>query len=196
MNEKNSRRQRQTKERAQRLRMNEYIITSERVKLRLFNEKDIEELLNLFSDPIAMQYFPSVKDYKETEEWINENFGNHKTYGYCLYAVEKKDDNKFIGYCGFIPQKDVNGKDEIEIGYGLIRKYWHKGFATEAAIACKKYGFNKLKCNRLISLIRPENKASINVAIRNGMQWEIDLNRWNLIHGVYVVENYPNLESH
>jgi len=175
--------------------MNEYIITSERVKLRLFNENDINDLLLLFNDPIAMQYFPSVKDDKETEEWLNENFENYKTYGHCLYAVEKNDDNKFIGYCGFIPQKDVNGKDELEIGYGLIRAYWHKGFATEAAIACKKYGFDTLKCNRLISLIRPENTASINVAIRNGMQWEIDLVRWDLLHGIYAVENSLNVES-
>ena len=176
--------------------MTEYIIDTRRLKLRLLNENDIDDLLLLFGDPIAMKYFPSVKDYKGSEEWFIENITNYKTYGYCLLAVEKKDDNKFIGYCGFIPQKDVNEKDEIEIGYGLIRTYWHKGFATEAAIACKNYGFNKLKCNRLISLIRPENKASINVAIRNGMQWEIDLNRWNLLHGVYVIENSPIPESH
>lgn len=175
--------------------MIEYIIDADRIKMRLLNENDINDLLLLFSDPIAMKFFPSIKDFKETEEWLNENFENYKKYGYCLYAVEKKDDNKFIGYCGFIPQKDVNGKDEIEIGYGLIRKYWHKGFATEAAIACKKYGFDKMNCNRLTSIIRPENKASINVAIRNGMKWEIDLDRWNLLHGVYSIESSPIVES-
>ena len=84
-------------------------------------------------------------------------------------------------------QEDVDGKDEIEIGYGLIRKYWHQGFATEAAIACKSYGFNELKFNRLISLIRPENKPSIHVATRNGMTLEKDVMRWDYLHGVYAV---------
>jgi len=172
--------------------MTECIIDTKRLKLRLLNENDIDDLLLLFGDPIAMKYFPSVKDCKGTEEWLNENLKNYKTYGYCLFAVEIKDDKKFIGYCGFIPQKDVNGKDEIEIGYGLIRTYWHKGFATEAAIACKKYGFEDMKCNRLISLIRPENKASINVAIRNEMQWEMDLVRWDLLHGIYAIEKPLN----
>ena len=196
MNEIGGRRQRQKKNARKRHKMTEYIIDTKRLKLRLLNKNDIYDLLLLFGDPIAMKYFPSVKDYKGTEEWLIENLTNYKTYGYCLLAVEKKDDNKFIGYCGFIPQKEVNGKDEIEIGYGLIRTYWHNGFANEAAIACKNYGFNKLKYNRLISLIRPENKASINVAIRNGMHWEIDLNRWDLLHGVYVIENSPISESH
>ena len=44
---------------------------------------------------------------------------------------------RFIGYCGLHLQKNVDGTDEIEIGYGLLRKYWGQGFATEAAEACK-----------------------------------------------------------
>jgi RimJ/RimL family protein N-acetyltransferase len=164
-------------------------LETERLSLRFLNENDIDDLLLLFHDPVAMQYFPSIKSHDETKEWLSTNFKNYETHGFGLFACIKKEDDTFIGYCGFIPQDDVNGKDEIEIGYGLIRSFWRHGYATEAATACKKYGFKNLHCHRLISLIRPENKASINVAKRNGMKWEMDLIRWNYIHSVYFVEN-------
>ena len=61
--------------------------------------------------------------------------------------------------------------DEVlEIGYLFNKNYWHKGFATEAAIACKNYAFNVLNADRVYSIIRDNNIASQKVAIRNGMK--------------------------
>lgn len=57
-----------------------------------------------------------------------------------------------------------------EIGYLLAYRHWHKGYATEAAIACREYGFEKLHFDALYSIIRDTNVASQNVALRNGMK--------------------------
>lgn len=51
-----------------------------------------------------------------------------------------------------------------EIGYLLAYKYWHKGYAVEAATFCREYGFNTLHFNALYSIIRDTNIASQNVA--------------------------------
>jgi RimJ/RimL family protein N-acetyltransferase len=159
-----------------------------RLILRFLRETDSDDLQLLFGDPVAMRYFPSVKNDDETREWILTNVRNYTQHGFGLYACMRKEDDRLIGYCGFIPQDDVNGRNEIEIGYGLIRSYWGHGYATEAAIACKKYGFETLKFHRLISLIRPENTASKKVALRNGMKRETDVLRWKYLHNVYSVE--------
>ena len=55
------------------------------------------------------------------------------------------------------------------VGYLFNRLYWHKGYATEAAIACKNYAFKILKADEVCSIIRDTNIASQNVAVRNGM---------------------------
>ena len=62
----------------------------------------------------------------------------------------------------------------MEVGYKLAHAYWGLGLATEAACACRDWGFTHLPVPCLISIIDPGNAASIRVAQKNGMQHEKD----------------------
>lgn len=79
----------------------------------------------------------------------------------------------------------------LEIGYLFERRYWHKGYATEAAEACKKYAFEILKADEVCSIIRDTNVASQNVAIRNGMTmtdtWTKYYKGVNMPHYRYII---------
>ena len=66
-------------------------------------------------------------------------------------------------------QEGTNGREVLEIGYLFERAYWHNGYATEAARACKTYAFEVLKAEEVCSIIRDTNTASQRVAARNGM---------------------------
>ena len=78
-----------------------------------------------------------------------------------------KDEITMAAYEGAFDDSET--QEWLEIGYLLERSYWHKGYATEAAAACKKYAFEVLKAGEVCSIIRDTNTASQNVAIRNGM---------------------------
>lgn len=80
-----------------------------------------------------------------------------------------KDTGEMIGQCGLTLQLWKN-KEVLEIGYLLQRKYWHKGYAIEAARACKEYAFTKLDAKEVFSIIRDINVSSQKVALRNGMR--------------------------
>ena len=97
-----------------------------------------------------------------------------------------------IGQCGLTmqPWKDEN---VLEIGYLFERTYWHKGYAIEAAKACKKYAFEILKADEVCSIIRDTNIASQKVAIRNGMTikdvWTKHYRGVDMPHYRYVVHH-------
>lgn len=163
------------------------LIETERLLLREYDEKrDFDPLFSIFTNEKAMTYYSGLKSEKETQDWIDWNKASYAERGYGLWAVVLKSTGVFIGHCGLIMQKDVRGKDEVEIGYMLHPDYWGNGYATEAAIACKQFAFDILKLPRVISLINPENKPSIAVATKNGMSYENSLRRWDQTVHLYA----------
>lgn len=101
--------------------------------------------------------------------WMQKQLQRYKEYGFGLWGVYNKKSGEMIGQCGITMQK-YKEVHVPEIGYLLAYKYWHNGFATEAAIACREYGFKKLDFDTLYSIIRDTNIASQKVAMRNGMR--------------------------
>lgn len=73
-----------------------------------------------------------------------------------------------IGQCGLTLQ-EYKGEKVLEIGYLLQKAFWHRGYATEAAEACKQYAFEILNRDEVCSIIRDTNIASQKVARRIGM---------------------------
>ena len=141
------------------------------IQLREMTRDDLEDLHSIFSDPITMQYYPKPFDRQMTIDWIDKNINRYQQHGFGLWAVIHTGDKRLIGDCGLTYQ-NVDGIDELEIGYHIMRSYWGKGLATLGAIACRDYAFDNLKKERVISWINPENTASRRVADKVGMHLE------------------------
>jgi len=145
------------------------IIETERLYLREFQYNDKIELMKVLSDPESMQFYPHPFSEKEVEDWIKWNIENYKKYRHGLWAVILKQGDTFIGDCGITMQ---NICDEIlpEIGFHIIKEYCNKGYATEAAAACKEYAFNVLRYSKVFSYTTIQNIPSQKVAKKIGMQ--------------------------
>jgi RimJ/RimL family protein N-acetyltransferase len=147
------------------------ILETSRLRLREFTPQDADALAAVLGDPLAMQYYPAAFDGKGVEEWIVRNLERYRRDGHSLWAMLLKDTGELIGDCGCALQ-EVEGKNEIEVGYHVRRDLWGKGYATEAAQACMEYAFGRLGARRVISMIRPENVPSRRVAEKNGLTCE------------------------
>jgi RimJ/RimL family protein N-acetyltransferase len=144
------------------------ILETERLILRKFLPQDENALALVLSDPVTMKHYPAPIDRSGTQQWIERNLRRYAEDRVGLWAMVLKATGEMIGDCGIIRQH-VEGEYLYEIGYHLRRDHWGQGLATEAAVACREWGFANLKVDRLISLIRPENVPSCQVAERNGM---------------------------
>jgi ribosomal-protein-alanine N-acetyltransferase len=142
-----------------------------RLLLRKFTAQDVEALEAFLGDPLVMEFYPAALDRRGVEAWIERNIGRYQRDGHGLWAMVLRDSNQVIGDCGCIMQ-EVEGRNEVEVGYHVRRDLWGRGYATEAARACMEYAFTSLGARRVISMIRPPNLPSRRVAEKNGMVCE------------------------
>lgn len=145
------------------------ILETERLILREMNLDDIQHLKRTLQDDIAMKAYEHAFSDEEVQTWLMRQIERYQQDGFGLWAVLLKEDHRFIGQCGLTMQP-IGQQEVVEIGYLFERNYWHHGYATEAATACKEYAFTKLKVQEVYSIIRDNNLASQRVALRNGMK--------------------------
>ena len=160
------------------------------MELRQFELEDLEDTFAVLGHPEVMRYSLSGPySRSETEEFIRWCRAQYRKKGQGLLAVTCPPERKVIGYCGFYFQ-DIDAVEEVEIGYRLHPDYWGRGIATEAAGLLRDYGFETLKLPRLISIIAPENIASVRVAEKIGMTyWRPYLFRGKVEVGIYGIWN-------
>ena len=147
------------------------VLQTPRLVLRSFREEDVDLLANLMANADFMRFSLGVFSRQQTIAFLDKIIGWQRRGLPSLFAVIHRTDNRLIGYCGFFHQQ-VDGIEEIEIGYRLDPDHWNAGLATEAAQAVRDHAFGDLKLQRVISLIHPENAPSRRVAEKIGMKIE------------------------
>lgn len=170
------------------------IFETERLIARRLTENDFDNLCTILQDEKCMYAYEHAFSDEEAKAWLDRQIFRYNSYGFGLWALIEKSTGKFVGQAGLTLQEWGN-KLTVEIGYLLRRDCWHKGFATEAAAACKKYAFEELGLSQVSTIIRENNLSSRRVAERNGSKpvdtmvkhyYNIDMP-----HIIYLVKN-PN----
>lgn len=153
----------------------EYIFTSERLGFRNWTDDDILLMSAINADPEVMEFFPSVVTSEQTAAFIQRMKDMFATNGYCYFAVDRLEDNTFIGFIGLCHQDyEAPFTPCVDIGWRLNKKSWLKGFATEGAKRCLQYAFEDLLLNNIKSIAPAINAKSIHVMQKLGMQKQLD----------------------
>ncbi len=161
-----------------------------RLILRPMNKADTDAVFAMRSDENVMRFIrPPQTQHSEAEDWINlvSSRWEKEKIGFC--AVIEKSSNKFIGWCGLWHLKETG---ETEVGYALVREFWGKGFASEAAGAFLEYGFNELNLEKIVAVANPENLSSQNVMKRLGMKFDYtgEFYGMDLVHYSITKDDY------
>lgn len=146
------------------------ILETDRLRLEIIEESHFENLAELLANPRVHRLWPEPKtrNREESRAYFDKIQKMYTDYGYSFYAVIRKEDNKFLGLCGILPD-EFEGNPEVEIAYRIDDQFWGNGYAPEAAQACMNYAHEKLGWNTVISLILPANVQSQRVAEKNDL---------------------------
>jgi len=142
-------------------------LTTDRLALRMLRESDLDAYAEMCADPEVMRYIGDGQPLARPLAWRNLAMmvGHWALRGYGLWAVEERSSGVLVGRIGFWYPEGWPG---FELGWMLRRAFWGRGYATEAARAALPIAFTQMKQPHVISLIHPENAASIRVAERLG----------------------------
>ena len=159
------------------------MLETPRLILRPFNECDIEAAHVWFSDREVFRFYtygpyPSLE---ETAERIRQYSLHFEKYGFAKCIVIEKSTGIPIGDAGLSFAEDIG---KVHVGYKFARSYWGRGYATEAAAAWVRYGFDQLGLDRIVAFVHPQNATSIRVIQKlqfslsghkreDGIDWEI-----------------------
>ncbi len=144
------------------------ILRTRRLLLREMVEEDIPDLEEMMLDPEVTYAYPHSFTKADVQNRLARQQERYRRDGFGLWAVVLLSTGEMVGQVGLTWQ-DCEGQPVLEVGYLLKKRHWHKGYASEAAQACRDYAFRVLGAEKVSSIIKTDNLASIQVAERNGM---------------------------
>jgi RimJ/RimL family protein N-acetyltransferase len=177
-------------------------LETERLILRKPELGDLDGYVEIWSDPEVVRFLGGrTQSREEVPQGIERMLKQWDRHGVGLFSVLRKEDERLLGRVGYLlwdPERWVNAMHEeledpleLEIGWVIASAFWNQGFATEAAAACRDHAFGELGRERVISLIAPENVASIRVAEKIGERYERDVEIMVGPVGLYSLEKAP-----
>lgn len=145
------------------------LFSTERLYLREFDAIDAPSLYALNSDPDVLRYTgdSAFLNIAAAEAFLND-YDYYQQHGYGRWAVILKRDERFIGYSGLRLDEKTG---DVDLGFRFFTEYWAKGYATEAGSASLRLGFENFGLERIIGRSMRENRASISVLQKLGMEF-------------------------
>jgi [ribosomal protein S5]-alanine N-acetyltransferase len=144
------------------------IAETPRLILRHFQLEDATDFFELNNDPEVLKFTGDApfKSILEAENFLR-NYSEYQKNGFGRWAVIRKEDNAFLGWCGL----KLNEENAVDLGFRFFKKYWGNGYATEAALKSLELGFSKFGLSEIIARAATENTASVRVLEKIGMSY-------------------------
>ena len=144
-------------------------LTTNRLGLRRFTAEDLEWLAELYTDRDVTRYLGGVKSRAQTEEHLNTRilryYDEHPGLGIWM-TIDRSTEFPV----GFHLLNHIQGESIIQVGFGLMKSAWGRGYGTEMGHALLRYGFTDLGLHRIVGMANLQNHASQRVLTKIGLE--------------------------
>lgn len=145
-----------------------FLLQTPRLALRELTLADLDFIAALLADSEVMHFWPHCLSRAESQDWVLRQQERYTRDGHGYWLALDRQIGVPVGQAGLL-MSEVEGTEQPALGYMLHRPFWGNGYATEAGAAVLNWAFEQRAYERVICLIRPENIASLRVALRLGL---------------------------
>lgn len=142
------------------------MIETARLILRPWRDADREPFWAMACDPRVMEYLPPLTRV-QSDAAVDRMIATEREHGHVFWALERKAEGDFIGFCGILPPRSPIF--EHEIGWRLAHHAWGQGLAREAAEASLVWVWAKLPVPAVMAITNLSNTRSWGLMERLGM---------------------------
>ena len=162
-------------------------LSTPRLYLRPLTVADVDPYAAMMADPDVTRYLGDGRPLDRADAWrqLAQFIGHWELRGFGMWGVEQRETGRFLGRIGCY---EPEGWPGFEIGYVLARDVWGNGYAREGAAAALTFAQRVLGREKVISIIRPANAASIAVATSLGAR---RTGRVEFFGGNSAIYSYP-----
>ena len=173
------------------------VIETERLAIRDNIKKDLKDLYELTSDPVAMRFMKSTKIGSMSEAKKNLRISikeskkkNREKY---YFAMVNRSTNEYIGAIGYNVEAVYPQGKLVELGYFIKQQYWQMGYTTEAGSAVIRFAFENDNVIKISAACLKENCASENTMIKLGLRKEGELNNYQFHENIWKTRVFYGL---
>lgn len=145
------------------------MLRTERLLLRAWRTDDRAPFAAMNADPEVMAHLQGPASAYDSDAFVDRIEAHWNEHDWGLWAVEIPSVTPFIGYVGLWPVDYLDGPPMVEVGWRLARRFWGRGYATEAGRAALRYGFVEVGLDEIVSFTVPQNERSRRVMERVGL---------------------------
>ena len=146
-----------------------------RLRLRHLLESDAPFILELLNEPDFIRNIGDreVRTLEDARRYIQHGpMVSYSQHGFGLFLVELRDSGKPVGICGLLKRDYLQ---DVDVGFALRESYRGQGYAFEAAQAAMRHGQEDLGISRIVAITSPDNRASMKVLRKLGLEFERNL---------------------
>ena len=145
------------------------MLETPRLRLIPVEPKDTENVAMLYSDPDVMRFVTGRPLSAEVAaDSVARGVQHWKDHGYGMFSVFELSSGSFVGRSGIVR---MGATADVEVAYILDKRFWGRGFATEAAQACVELGLNELGLREIVGLTYLDNVPSQHVLLKCGLRF-------------------------
>ncbi len=154
-------------------------IHTARLLLRRWREADLEPFARINADPQVCAFLAAPMTRSQSDVLVQRVMAHFQVYRFGLWAVEIPGVTPFAGFVGLQHLSFQTAfTPAVEIAWRLGSEWWGRGYAREAALACRNYAFDDLALTGIVAFCVRENRRSIAlmeaIGLRHDEQGDFD----------------------